>query len=613
MNDTGCVLRIVQPSTGGVSRYLLQKDAGDRTKSVPVGTGGAGCCEATGSMIALLLRDDAGTTDTLPPHAREALKPPASMKGAGAIIGRWRPRSGPALAALGGILLMLLIGLAAGQDYNYDLENYHFSSSYLLLSGGMDWNVAPSGIQSWFNPIGYAPAMLAIRSLPPILVSALLAIVAGLNAPLLYKLADSIGAGLPDRERSRAAFGCTLLGMTGAIVISEAATTYLDIVLSIAQLGALLAAIRATETRERRAQARYLGWAGLLFGLASGLKLTVAVLALGLTIALLVIARRCRFGLAALAAYAGSGLLGFLMAGGWWGWHLWHAYGNPIFPIANNLFHSPLAPAEPLNDKIFLPKSWTDAFTHPWHWLIGDRTPGAEIPIRDPRYMIGLVASLAVLPLSALRGAGVAAKGEGALLLSLFLLLSYIIWLPLFGILRYLLVVEMLGGVMLLALLLSLPRLSPKAVVTILFVGLFCTIGWTRSANWGREPFTGDWFGVTGIAEVHRPGTLYIMPDGAPLAFMIGLFPDDARFAHIGGNLPLDPAHGLGPRVMQMIRQAPVVRTLAASPDNSSGIAALRRFGLTEVPGTCRLLTAKVAVAESCLLMVDRPDRQPLR
>jgi hypothetical protein len=521
--------------------------------------------------------------------------------GYGRAMTRWRSSltSGPLLAAAGGVALMLLVGLSAGQDYNYDLMNYHVASAHLLLAGELDRNVAPSGVQSWFNPTGYVPVYLGIMHLPSRLVAALLAVVAGLNAPLICLIADRMAGDLSRRDRLRAALACTLIGMTGALTLSEASTSFLDNVLSLAELGALLCALRALEGRSTIR----LGCAGLLLGLASGLKLTVGAFAIAMALTLLVLLVRRRITIAACSAFALAAAAGFLLTGGWWAWHLWCVYHNPVFPMANDLFRSPWIVAKPLNDTTFQPKSWAGALTHPWHWLLGDDTPGAEIPIRDPRYAVGLLAA-AVCFLPAIRrpSSNEPRDGEARLLVGLFYLLSYLIWLFVFGILRYAVMLEMLSGVMLLGALWGFPRLPAKSAMGVLIVVTLLSIAWTRTTSWGRAPFANDWFGVSGIEAVYRPGTVYVVPDDAPLGFMVALFPADARFVHIGGNLPLDPATGLGARAMDIIAHAAILRTLAAAPDSTAGLATLRRFGVAQVPGSCRRIATKIAPVESCLL-----------
>lgn len=505
-----------------------------------------------------------------------------------------------AIATLGGVALMVLFSIASGQDFNYDLINYHYSSAYLLLAGQIDRNVALSGVQSWFNPIAYVPAYLAITDLPPRIASMLLAGAAGLNAPLIYLIAARIAGDLPDEERTRIAFACTLIGMTGAITISEAGTSFLDVDLSIATLGAVLAAITALDDGER--QARWLGLSGVLLGLICGLKLTCIVIAIGMTATLAIMTLRRRVRPAGDASFALGGPLGFGLTGGWWAWRSWRVYGNPVFPMANDRFRSPLLPSQALNDTRFIPSSWTGLFSYPWHWLTGDAIRGAEIAIRDPRYAIGLLAALLCVGFGIRQEASATRTGEAGRLVALFILVTYVVWIFGFAILRYVVVFEMLSGVLLLAALRSIPRIAPKTLAIAMMLAAVVIVGWTRSDSWGRTYASGDWFGVRGASAVHRPGIVYVLPDDSPLGFMVGAFPADARFVHIGGNLPLDPEHGLGRRAAAMLKGAPIIRSLAAAPDNAGGVAALRRFGLVAEPGSCARITTKVAPIESCLL-----------
>jgi len=190
----------------------------------------------------------------------------------------------------------------------------------------------------------------------------------------------------------------------------------------------------------------------------------------------------------------------------------------------------------------------------------------------------------------------------GALLIALFCLFTYVAWLFLFAILRYILAFEMLSGVLLLAALSLLPANRVRYVPAIMILSAFAMALGTRYANWGRVPFSDDWFGVRGVEQVHRPGTIYILPGAAPLSFLIHIFPADARFIGIGGSFPLTPGDAFGARAVGMIRAAPHLRSLAAAPTDPASIAALHRFGLTIIPGSCRVIRTKRADVESCAL-----------
>jgi hypothetical protein len=95
--------------------------------------------------------------------------------------------------------------------------------------------------------------------------------------------------------------------------------------------------------------------------------------------------RRVRPG--ALAALAAGGLVGYLLTGGWWAWRMWTAFGNPVFPLFNDLFQSPFAPLASLHDPNFLPGLDRDRQLS-LALAARRRAVGAEISVRDPRYAV---------------------------------------------------------------------------------------------------------------------------------------------------------------------------------------------------------------------------------
>jgi hypothetical protein len=58
----------------------------------------------------------------------------------------------------------LLAGAAytwfAGEDINWDWQNYHEYGAFALINGRLGQDVAPAGIQTFLNPLAYLPAYL---------------------------------------------------------------------------------------------------------------------------------------------------------------------------------------------------------------------------------------------------------------------------------------------------------------------------------------------------------------------------------------------------------------------------------------------------------------------
>jgi hypothetical protein len=288
---------------------------------------------------------------------------------------------------------------------------------------------------------------------------------------------------------------------------------------------------------------------------------------------------------------------------------MWATFGNPVFPMLNNLFRSSFAPAVPTMDTTFLPRDWTGVVTYPWHWLVGDTTPGSELPMVDRRYPVALIAAVLIGIIGARRDRRDVRHDVGLLIAS-FALVTYLVWLFAFGILRYLVTIELLSGVLLLATLRLLPAANVRFIPVVMIAAAFMLSITTQHATWGRAPFTADWFGVQGITAVHRPGTVYALPGDTPLGFLIHSFPDDARFVRLGGTFPLSTNDRLGARASDMIRAAPFVQSLAEMPNNPGDIATLRRFGLTIRLDRCRSIKTKTATVKSCTLaLLTAPTR----
>jgi hypothetical protein len=92
-------------------------------------------------------------------------------------------------------LFVATVGLIAfafvykrGQDINWDLLNYHYFTGYTLLDGNFKYDIAPSGLQSFLNPVPNVLAYLALSQLPFPVSAWMIAGVQLLALPLLYVL-----------------------------------------------------------------------------------------------------------------------------------------------------------------------------------------------------------------------------------------------------------------------------------------------------------------------------------------------------------------------------------------------------------------------------------------
>ena len=387
-----------------------------------------------------------------------------------------------------------------GAEADWDLRNYHLYDGFALLRGRLGRDIAPAQLQSFYAPLLDLLHALALAALnrQPALLGAVLALPQGLAGFLAFRLARALG--LAPGPAAAAA----LIGVTGAAGASTFASAMSEMLPAAALLGALLLA-----------EAETAGRAGLLAGAAVGMKLTAAPFAVGV---FLLAPRRVRFGLGAAAGAA-------VTAGWWWAWLAWR-YGDPVFPIYNQLFHSPWIAAIPFTDARFYPHGLWGALSRPLRWAIWALPLGSELKLRDPRLALGAIGLVALLGRRHRLAPRLAAIG----------VVGYALWATLFGIERYLVTLELLSGPLLLGgLAPAFARLDRRAATALACALAALVMAWTVVPDWGHAP-PGPRAVAVRLPPL-PPGSLVVMLDGAPMGYVAAFAPRDVRFVGAENNL----------------------------------------------------------------------------
>ncbi len=512
--------------------------------------------------------------------------------------------------------------LAAGQDMNWDLRNYHFYAAHALLHGRLGQDIAPGNLPGYLNPLIYLTPWAAISTLPPLAAGAVLGALSGLCAVAVYALALVVTAHRPARERRWLAGVAALCGATGPMFLSEVGTSFADNLSGLMVMLGLLALVRELPVRAAGAGAwRGHVLAGLLLGAATGFKLTNAVFAVALAVALAAVWGRGGTDLRRFLAFAVAGIAGAVLAGGYWAMLLIREFGSPVFPYYNAVFRSPLFEPVNISDPTFLPDSVIDALGYPLAWLAG-RHVTAEVAFRDARFaLVGLGLILwAVAALWRWRGrgttssrtaespgAGTAAAGAAQpahrLLLVTFFVVAFALWLGMFAIQRYAVPLELLSGIVLL---LACERVAARPrTAAWAFLGLAAfAVLWTRPGDWDRIGYGESWFGVAIPAPMTRPDTLFTVHGTQPSAFLIPFLPESDRFIRITGFVWLDPAAGLGvPAAAAIAGHTGPLRTLSNGPLYPGDHEQIARFGLALAPEPCVEFRTRMDRFQSCALV----------
>lgn len=488
-------------------------------------------------------------------------------------------RSPLALLWIVGPLLGGIAALALGQDANWDLRVYHYYNPYAFLNGRLNFDIMPALNPTFHNPFLDLPAYLLAQALPAKLVGFLLGAFQGLIAPLLFALALRL---LPAASALRTAIALmlTLVGATGAMTLVQYGATFHDNTLSVMVLAALLLVLIAHDRAEASGSIDApVAFGAVLTGAAFGLKLTMAIYVVGFAAALLA-ALPARLWLRAVIVAGIGGLLGALISGGWWSFHLWQEFANPFFPYFNDVFQSPMAGATDFRDQKFLEKlDFVDRLIFPFVFTF-DSWKAAEGDFRDPRILLAFVAAVPALLLC---WQAPERKPRAVLL---FAVVSYALWVLMYAIYRYALPLEMLAPIVVLAALRILRldwSLAGKVAAASSLVVAAGTL-YPEFPDPMRAPWSERFVQLDLPPAIDAPEkTLVLLPGDRPTAFMIAEFPPAIRFIHVSDWPYLYQIRDKGyePIVRKLlIEHDGAIMALFAPQDDERTPDVLRGFGL---------------------------------
>lgn len=338
--------------------------------------------------------------------------------------------------------------LVAGKDVTWDLLNHQLYLPFSLLSGRFETDLLAAGPQSYQNPIGYVPLYLLVRSgMPAWGVGLLLALsVTAVQAWAMLRIARTVFGSAPDTRDWRLV----------AIALSFAAPVHLLVIggTSNDPLCAALTLVALAIVLDPSAGRRTIAVAGMATGLAIAVKPTSLAFALPTAIvALMQVAGRQRSWIRLLEGVLWA-VATFAVAGGLWAYWLWTHFGNPAYPLLNQIFESPLAPTGTAVALRFLPHSV-------WDWLlrpleIAQFKPFASVEafVPDLRPAAAIAATLmAAAAVTHRRGLALWGRAQtwrrADVQLAVFMLAAYGLWMAASGNARYALAWFMLAGLVL--------------------------------------------------------------------------------------------------------------------------------------------------------------------
>jgi hypothetical protein len=416
----------------------------------------------------------------------------------------------------------------------------------------------------------------------------------GINAILILAIALHVIRPFQRLESWTLRAVALLIGVSGAGFVSLLGTTTNDLLESIFVLASLLGLLKVGRTPRRPYGLVRLGLPGLSAGIGVGLKYTAVIFVPGLALIALITAIRHKTA-RGLIVFGAASLVGFLAAAGHHLLTLWLDFGNPVFPLLNNVFQSPYYDVVSIRDEQYLPRDFWQAIAYPFYWAKTNRGLVSELPLRDWRGGIAYIAIAAVLLTLAAscvrrkhpRG-GMFAETRDLGLVFIFVIVSHFIWEVGFGVYRYAVALEMLTGVVSMGALIWLiadHRLRIGIAVALLTIAAMTTV----HPDWGRGQYGEKYVDVR--VPPLPANAVVLIATWDPAAYFIPFAEPTAQYLGIENNyLDLSQSNKLASEVNRLMRapgRAKFVLSVGEFDPNKLN-RLLGRFGLRLSGAPCQ-------------------------
>jgi hypothetical protein len=231
---------------------------------------------------------------------------------------------------------------SGGVHLSWDALNHHIYLGWIADRTRFDRDFMPAGYQSYQYPYLYWPVYkLAAAGAGAQLAGFVLATLNVLAVPPVYLIARTC---IPGRDAAAVVLrllSVVLAFLTGAVLALFDATSN-DLLASIPLIWSIAFALMAADSGGRAYRGRCVAVSGLLAGVAVAFKFSNGPIAILLPLVwwFAESSSGARWTARLMLVMLGSAttLAGVTFAYGFWGWQLWHEFGNPIYPFADELF-----------------------------------------------------------------------------------------------------------------------------------------------------------------------------------------------------------------------------------------------------------------------------------
>jgi hypothetical protein len=511
--------------------------------------------------------------------------------------------------------LAVALNYVFGKDMAWDQLHYHYYSGFSALNDRFEQDYFAAGPQSYFNPYAYVPFYLLVKlGLPGLVVGTVLAMIHSVVLWLTYELACRVCPSEDRKERLLFGLCATVLALMNPVLLQQIGSSFADITTTGLVLGGWLLLVQAV----RYSRTTLIIFGAILLGLATALKPTNGVHALA-GFFLVAFVPLPFLGLIRNLFYFGATLgTSFVLTAAPWSYRLARTFGNPMFPLLNNVFKSPEITTASSKAYRFIPDSLTEALLRPFEMSGTGGMIHEELSSPDIRYalllLVFVIFVIAWFWQSTRRGSipVTAPQSESATralaALGCGFAAEWIAWLSGSGNSRYFIPMACVAAVLAVALLFRLlanHTLGRNGILLALFVTQGAQLAMGTDFRWNPAPWDGRWFNVEIPERLAAEPSLYLSMGGPSNSFLVPFLAKGSGFVNFSGSYVLGPDGATASHVRAMIRSSePHLRILLSGkeifpdsarrePRQSDVDDILRTFGLRVDMSDCETITVQ--------------------
>jgi len=427
-----------------------------------------------------------------------------------------------------------LWSLILGQDRNFDLAGYHLYNGFSFLNDKFDIDFAVSGIQTYFNPLLDAAYFSLNTHLNPKLVGLIIGLLHGMIFVLIFKIVSIFLIKNENINFCKSLhLKVLLVSIAGCLTpnfLSCLGNSMGDNTTAFLNLFSLFLILKNWDSNNSNYKILVFFTAGLIIGSSVGLKLTNAPYALSMALSLFFYPEKFTKRVIIFLLFSSSVLGGIFLTGGFWFIKMWDHFNNPFFPLFSNFFHNSFSNLVTLTN-VWTPKDFFSIIFFPFLKFFNYHTASDSLAREILWPIIYVLLILKVTSKINNIHVNFSFKLSKENFLICFIVFSYILWMFIFGLQRYLVTIEVLTPLVFLILIKNFNfKLKEKFFRTVIFLSIIiCLFG--GYGTFGHTKWITPAFYAEIPLDLREPkDSIVLMSDNSPISWLVTLFPKDLSF-----------------------------------------------------------------------------------